>query len=224
MTITLIAASVFIAIRLQTSTAPQQTGAAGYGESADPTLFNDVTLAFSQTDCRFFVSEEKAIAGGYTEVAKLYAKARQQGKQFFPQNPVYPNPLNCLFTFDGPTAIQMKVVTYSSETVIDESPQALYTRVNNNTFEVVFDEGVLEGGYRFFYGRSSVTRGLCVSNIFQDINDFQTITLYYSGFDCEDHIALNEDLSRYIADEVSTMLSDTISYDPANSTFQIIEE
>jgi hypothetical protein len=225
LTLALILSSVFIALRLQTSTAPDQAGAAGYGETADPTLFDEVTLAFSQTDCRYFVSELKAEAAGYTELAAFFATARSQGKQFFPQDPFYPNPLSCLSTFGPSHVIQMKVVTYSDTTVIDNSPADLYNRVNSKSLATILDEGDIEGGYHYTYGMSSVVDGICVGNIFQTINDFQSITLYYLGFDCAENATLNAEYSAYLGSEVSALLGESFGYDPDNvETFTIIED
>ncbi|MCA9386724.1 hypothetical protein KC669_01690 [Candidatus Dojkabacteria bacterium] len=174
----------------------------GFGEEATRELFPAIAQAFLNTDC------DALFHNGYLQDSR-FINLSTSGFNLSSEkiSPIDNRPLQCFYDLGNGKAFTVKVNTYSSNSIIDATRSDLFTRVNAEYIDTLIDQdriGILD----YSFGTDLADNTECVSTIFHPLNDFESISIEYFGFDCEDSYNLNREVVTAIGNYIVFMVED----------------
>jgi len=195
MTLLLAGVSIFITIRIQQNNAAADANASGFGSTATTNKFGSVFQEFASYSCDAFLSNSTftffKVKPSFTSI-----QATTNNLDIFGSLPYLP--VNCTYKISDTKSIDFLLHSYDTNSFIDDSEEALFTRINANLKSVIIKD--YYGYVTMFFGEdnpivsapasSDIT---CRANLFHSQNDFEYAEIIYHGFgDCNSLVNDNQ--------------------------------
>lgn len=156
---------------------------AGFGSTADTSNFAIVEQAFAAPDCTWYLDQAALSNSGNSlldEIAIQFSHGRDRELEI--ENDYAKN---CFYYFydanENHKIMQFYVKAYNEDSVIDNSAEELYERINTSTITRVIEEGTFLSQVNYSYGES-IIEDSCQMNLFHEQNDFEYASIVFNRF------------------------------------------
>lgn len=193
--------SLIITQLIRNNQAPTDSAASGFGPDASRDKFDIVAEAFQFTNCSAYFPQE--IVSSTIENAKegndRYSDLNGSDFEVWRSRDYTQIPKYCEYVINNKMLIEFKLYSYTSNSVIDNSAEELYERVNTQTIsKIVTEQTDFDDQIVYFYGYGIPNNGgNCVLNFFHKQNDFEYGQITFNGnTECTFDKDLFEELSK----------------------------
>lgn len=186
MTVLLAGVSIFITIRIQQNNSATDANASGFGATATTGKFGSVFEEFAGYTCDSFFNNSNltsmAVKPTFTTIQGVTNNLDTLGALPY-------LPINCTYKISDGKTIDFMLHSYDTNSFIDDSQEALFTRIDTNLKSVILKD--YYGYITMHFGESNnvvsapATDTTCRANLFHSQNDFEYAEIVYHGFgDC----------------------------------------
>ncbi len=162
-------------------------GVTGFGVEATRDYFPVVVDALNNTEC------EKVFHEGSLQDPRFPYLQELGTELTVTKLPNYNNvALHCYYEFGNDQGFILQFYTYGNDTVIDQTRDDLFSRVNSEYIGELIDKDRI-GIMDYSFG-TDLNSSECTSTIYHPLNEFEVITVEYFGFDCEESFNLNREV------------------------------
>lgn len=199
MTVVLIASSIFIALRLQTSTTPDATGATGFGDDATTDLFAPVIEMMFAMQCEEFIRPIGAPVGTTMPFVSEIKETYFEGGN---------NSVFCVYDVSDYYQFTFYVKGYGVDAIIDDNQPSLIARVKTQILGSGYTDitNVTIGPVKYHFAETA--DGRCITLFFHDKNDFEFGHLEFTKMESCGYVAgANSTISQTISENLKLIMN-----------------
>lgn len=206
MTLALLAVGVIILLQLQQDQSPEESDAAGFGSSADRSLYLPVANTFKDVGCVEYFNIGEVYSSGYLPLYNLIVRSSKFSTDDLTEADEDILVKNCLYDLGDNKTIRFNVLAYNLESQIPDTRDELYANVLDSYLDSQLDSGVYEF-VRYFYGQDLNDSNQCHSIIFHFQNEFRYAKVDYEGFEsCSSLTEINKVLTDNFAKKIDGVM------------------
>lgn len=210
-----------VASKLRESQAPEDTQASGFGPSATRDLYDDVEELFANTSCEKFLNASNANA----IIETTDSDVSEMSFTVTGEEPIDLKPKICRYEEEPDKYIDVVMQAYDADSYVYDSETEKIALLNMGLISEVLDQGAYPAlhtkyyfgtyaGSRFGYQQTAPRTDMCAAIIYQDANDFEYVSLIYSGYNCNDTVAQNKVIMETMSIIINMQM--TYTYTKAN--------
>jgi hypothetical protein len=210
LSVLVIGVGAYVVYQIQNTQAPTPSSASGFGVTATRELYPEAERVFRVMGCDNLFSE--AVIDTYAPVDFAELRALDMTVESTFDTPL--NPLNCLVELSTDETLFISLHTYELKSLIDATKEELYERIKAKNLAEVISQGNYFGS-EYFFGIDKSNNENCRSNLFNQQNEFEYLTIQYIGFDdCAEISGLNGTINYVISrvvDEAMIQINKTLT-------------